>query len=209
MRAAATADAWYFARFEDRLPGAAVHPGRARDFAFQSLAVLALALGARYLAWRWTASLNPDALGYSIAIATAESLAFVGAVLFFLSIWRLDDPPVRPAPRTLADVRPGAPGGDRPLRVDVLVATYDEPVELVRLSVRDAKRLRYPHPLSLRVLVLDDGRRPAMAEMALEEGVEYLSRQTNRGFKAGNLQHALERTDGDLFVICDADTRPL
>jgi cellulose synthase (UDP-forming) len=29
------------------------------------------------------------------------------------------------------------------------------------------------------------------------------------GFKAGNLRHGVERTDGDLFVICDADTRPL
>lgn len=209
MRGAATADTWYFTRFEDRLPEAPVQPGLARDFAFQSLAVLALALGARYLAWRWTASLNPDALGFSIAMAAAETLAYLGAILFFLSIWRIEDPPARPPPRTLADIRRGAPGGERPLRVDVLITTYDEPIELVRLSVRDAKRLRYSHPLSLRILVLDDGRRAAMREMARAEGVEYLSRESNRGFKAGNLQNALEQTDGDLFVICDADTRPL
>ena len=91
----------------------------------------------------------------------------------------------------------------------MLVATLSEPVDLVRESVRAAKGLSYPHPLSLRILVLDDGRRPPMREMASEEGVEYLTRAGNAGFKAGNLKNALERTDGDLFVMCDADTRLL
>jgi cellulose synthase (UDP-forming) len=180
-----------------------------RDFAFQALATAALALGAFYLAWRWSASLNPAHLAFSLVIAGAETLAYVGSVLFFLSIWRLQDPPLRPPPRTVNDILAERLDEDRPLRVDVFVATYDEPVELVRLSVRDAKALRYPHPLALRVHLLDDGRRAAMRAMAEEEGVEYLTRDTNAGFKAGNLRNGLERTDGDLFVICDADTRPL
>lgn len=180
-----------------------------RDLAFQALATLALALGAFYLGWRWTSSLNPLAPAFSVAIASAETLAYVGSILFFLSIWRLQDPRPRPPPRTVNEVLAEPLAEDRPLRVDVFVTTYDEPVDLVRLSVRDARALRYPHPLVLRVHVLDDGRRPGMRAMAEEEGAEYATRETNAGFKAGNLRNGLERTDGDLVVVCDADTRPL
>ncbi len=204
-----TEEGWYFSRFEGRLPQVSPAPGPARDFAFQSLAVLSLALGAWYLAWRWTQSLNPDALAFSVAVAVAETLVWAGSALFFLSIWRMKDASPQPPPRTVNDVLAEPLVEDRPVRVDVLVTTYDEPVELVRLSVRDAKRLAYPHPLDLRVFVLDDGRRPAMRQMADDEGVRYIARESNHGFKAGNLKNALERTDGDLFVICDADTRPL
>jgi cellulose synthase (UDP-forming) len=203
------AEAPYFARYEGRTPSAPARAGPVRDFAFQALAASALVLGAWYLAWRWTASLHPDSLAFSVVVATAETLAYLGSVLFFLSIWRLEDPPALPPPRTVGDILEEPVEQDRPLKVDVFVTTCDESVELVRLSVRDAKALRYPHPVALRVHVLDDGRRPAMRAMAAEEGVGYLARESRVGFKAGNLRHGLERTDGDLFVICDADTRPL
>jgi cellulose synthase (UDP-forming) len=200
----------YFAAFESRpVPADPPAVGPVRSLLFQSLAVCALVLGAWYLGWRWTASLNPNALALSVIVAAAETLAWVGAALFFLSIWRIEDPPARAPPRTVRDVLGEPPAEDRPLRVDVLVTTLSEPVELVRRSVQDAKELRYPHPLSLRILVLDDGRRAAMREMAREEGVDYLTRPTNVGFKAGNLKHAIDHTDGDLFVVCDADTRLL
>jgi cellulose synthase/poly-beta-1,6-N-acetylglucosamine synthase-like glycosyltransferase len=180
-----------------------------RNFAFQVLAVLATVLGGWYLAWRWTSSLNPDALGFSVAIASAETLAYVGAVVFFLSIWRAEDPVARPPPRTVNAIRAEPLPCDRPIKVDVMITTCGEPVGLVRLSVRDAKRLTYPFPLTLRVHLLDDGRRPEMRQLAEDEGVGYLARSTNEGYKAGNLRNGLEHTDGDLVVICDADTRPL
>ncbi len=208
-RAEGTDGAPHFARFEERTPAAPARPGPGRDFAFQALAASALVLGAWYLAWRWSASLRADDLAFSAAVAAAETLAYVGTVLFFLSMWRLEDPAPRPPPRTLADVAGEPPERDRPLRVDVFITTVDEAVELVRRSVRDAKALRYPYPLALAIHVLDDGRRPAMRAMAAEEGAGYLARASRAGFKAGNLRNGLERTDGDLFVICDADTRPL
>ena len=201
-------DGWYFSRYEHRVPPAAQPSSAARDFAFQVLAVLGAVLGGHYVLWRWTSSLNPNALGFSAAIAAAETLAYVGAVLFFLSLWRTEDPTPRPPPATVNDILAQPLDRDRPIRVDVLITTCGEPVDLVRLSVADAKRLAYPHPITTRVHVLDDGRLPAMREMAREEGVGYLARATNVGFKAGNLAHGLEHTDGDLVVICDADTRP-
>ncbi|MFL5273121.1 MAG: glycosyltransferase [Anaeromyxobacteraceae bacterium] len=206
--AAASRSAWYFSRYEQRLPPAPLPTSAARDFAFQALAVVAAVLGADYLAWRWTSSLNLEAPVFSAAVAAAETLAYLGAIVFFLSLWRTEDPRAPPPPVSVSDVVAEPLPRDRPLRVDVLIATRDEPVELVRLSVRDARDLAYPHPITCRVHVLDDGRRESMRAMAGEEGVGYLTRATNVGFKAGNLANGVEHTDGDFIVICDADTRP-
>jgi len=90
--------------------------------------------------------------------------------------------------------------------VDVFIATYDEEPELVRESVRAACQLTYPVALELNVYVLDDGRRESLRRVAEEEGVGYVSRRDNVGYKAGNLRHAMQWTWGDFIVICDADT---
>ncbi len=95
----------------------------------------------------------------------------------------------------------------RPIKVDLFIATYSEDVELVRLSIRDAMQMTYPGPLDYKVHVLDDGRRPEMKEVCEQEGANYITRQSNIGYKAGNLRNGLEHTDGDFLIICDADTR--
>jgi cellulose synthase (UDP-forming) len=129
-------------------------------------------------------------------------------VLFFLSIWRTRDAPWQPPPASVNEIAAHPAQPDRPLVVEFFFPTYTEDPELVRLSIRDAKLLRYPHPIDVRIQVLDDGKRAAMKAVADEEGVGYVTRDNNLGYKAGNLRNALERTQGDLIVICDADTRP-
>jgi GT2 family glycosyltransferase len=74
--------------------------------------------------------------------------------------------------------------------------------------MREAKRLTYPHPIDLQIHVLDDGKRPAMEAVAREEGVNYITRSDNVGFKAGNLRNAMTVTSGDFILICDADMQP-
>ncbi len=86
--------------------------------------------------------------------------------------------------------------------------TYDEDPELVRLSLRDAKNVLNPMDVNISIHVLDDGSRDSMKLVADEEGVNYITRDGNIGFKAGNLRNAMEQTCGDFIVICDADTRP-
>lgn len=201
--------AFYFAKYEGRQPPAAVPASRARDFVYQALASAAFFLGVRYLVWRWTSSISGAPAWFAIPLVVAETLAFGGTVLFFLSIWRLADTPRSPCPVQACDVRSPGEGDARPLVVDVFFPTYNEDVELVRLSVRDAKLMTYPHPIDVRIHVLDDGKRDEMKRVAAEEGVGYLTRSVNTGFKAGNIRNAMEQTSGDLLVICDADTRPL
>lgn len=179
----------------------------ARELLWQFLAIVCLVLGANYIRWRWTDSLNFDALWFAIPLAVAETLAYIGLALFAFNLWFTRDTPQKPAPATFDECvdEPEAPA--RPLAVDVFITTYNEEEELVRISIRDAKRVRYPHPLDLRIHVLDDGRRATMRQVADEEGVLYISRTNNVGFKAGNLRNAMEQTSGDFIVICDADTR--
>ncbi len=196
--------AFYFSRFEDRRPPPPLAHDVPIELLWQFLATVNLTLGAWYIGWRWTHSLNFEALWFSVPLVLAETLAYVGLVLFTINLWKVADYPVNPPPASFSDC-----GGDedRPLSVDVFIATYNEEEELVRLSIRDAKALTYPHPIDLRIHVLDDGRRPAMRAVAEAEGVNYITRANNIGFKAGNLRNAMEQTHGDIIVICDADTR--
>jgi cellulose synthase (UDP-forming) len=199
---------WYFSRYEHRRPPEPVPFSARRELVYQTLVVATVTLGLLYLWWRWTDSLNTRALWFSLPLVVAETLAFLGSCLFFLSTWRTRDSRPRPPPATVNDILREKVPQDRPLSVDVFFPTYNEDPELVRLGLRDAKAMRYPHPIDLRVHVLDDGKRPAMRQVAEEEGVGYLTRPTNVGFKAGNMRNGMEHTSGDLIVVCDADTRP-
>lgn len=199
---------FYFSPFEKRRPPAplAHHPGV--EFLWQMLIIAALLLGANYIRWRWMDSLNYEALWYAVPLALAETLAYIGTCLFTFNLWQTRDPLPQPAPDDITQCLAQADGlMPRPLKVDLFIATYSEDPELVRLSIQDAKRLVYPHPLDYKIHVLDDGRRETMRQVASQEGVNYLTRDNNAGFKAGNLRNGIEQTDGDFIVICDADTR--
>ncbi len=161
------------------------------------LVITNLTLGAYYLLWRATASLNWDAWPFALALLGAELYSFIGSILFGLTVFRL---------RERGEPPPAPPG----LRVDVYITCYNEPVELVRKTVRAAVAIRYPHQTYL----LDDGNNPAMRAMAAEEGCGYITRSAawigfDRHAKAGNLINALEQTTGDFILILDADQVPL
>lgn len=199
----------YFTQYEDRTPPAPVPYSMTRELLWQFLATLALALGLRYIIWRWGWSLNYDALWFAIPLVVAETLAYIGLILFAINLWKVEDYPMLAPPALISECLDGADAeNNRPLRVDIFFPTYDEDPELVRLSIRDAKAVTYPHPIDLTIHVLDDGKRASMHEVASEEGVNYITRGNNIGFKAGNLRNAMEQTSGDFIVICDADTRP-
>lgn len=198
----------YFLKYENRQPEPPLSYSAARELLWQFLAVVALIVGAWYILWRWTGSLNTDAMWFAIPLVVAESCAFFGMVLFVFNLWKDDPIEIISPPVTLRDIAADHPEGERPLSVDIMFATYNEDPELVRLGIQDAKTITYPHEINIHIHVLDDGRRDEMRKVCLEEGTNYISRTTNEGFKAGNLRHAMERTSGDLLIICDADTRP-
>ncbi|MBD9250352.1 MAG: cellulose synthase, partial [Cronobacter sakazakii] len=163
---------FYFSRFENRKPPEPLETPRVVKILWQIMSVAALVLGANYIRWRWMESLNMDALWYALPLVIAETCAWIGTVLFTINLWREDDPPQQPAPLDINDCLNAEDQAEpRPVRVDLFIATYSEDVELVRLSIQDALKMRYPGPLDYRIHVLDDGRRPAMRAVCEEEGV--------------------------------------
>lgn len=155
------------------------------------VALLALAWGAAYLTWRigWThRGANPVMYG---VLLVAELVGWVNLGLYAFLSWRVP-PSLAPTP---------SPGRT----VDVLVPTYDEPVEVLRATLLGCRALTYPHTTWL----LDDGRRPGMAELAEELGARYVTREDNAHAKAGNINHALPLLDGELIAVLDADHVPL
>lgn len=157
----------------------------------RGLAVLALVWGLGYLTWRvgWSAEGASPVL-FAMLLATEVYGLYALAILAWFSWSR---PPA---------VRPRATPGRS---VDVYVCTYDEPAEVVMATLAGCRALTYPHTTYL----LDDGRRPEMEELAKLAGAEYLTREDNSHAKAGNLNAALPRTEGDLVLMLDADHVPM
>ena len=133
---------FYFDKYEGRQPPEAVPHSNARELLWQFLATVNLVLGAWYLHWRWTDSLNFDALWFSMPLVIAESCAYIGLLLFTFNLWKTDDRPRRPAPRKLSEISEDLVGEDRELSVDLFFPTYDEDPELVKLSIVDALAVR-------------------------------------------------------------------
>ena len=149
----------------------------------------------RYFYWRIHSTLNLDNsldTTVSLLLLIAESY---GLLILFLGYFQ-----------TIESTERQPPPLDRAPSVDVFIPTYNEPVEIVRRTAIGALAIEYP---AKRVYVLDDGKRPEIAAMARELGCEYATRPDNSHAKAGNLNHALAITSGELVCIFDADHVPV
>lgn len=88
--------------------------------------------------------------------------------------------------------------------VDVYIPTYNESLSVVQDTVLAAQNLAYPRD-KMSIYILDDGKRPEFGAFAAAAGVGYIARPDNNHAKAGNLNHALNKTSGELICIFDCD----
>ncbi|MGA2249334.1 UDP-forming cellulose synthase catalytic subunit [Terracidiphilus sp.] len=134
---------------------------------------------------------------FMFLLLSAEIYAFIVMGLgYFQTIW-----PLRRAPVALPDEENEWP------HIDVLVPTYNEPLEVVRYTVLGALNLDWPAD-KLHVYLLDDGRRKEFEEFAREAGVGYKIRDNNKHAKAGNINTALKSLDSPYVAIFDCDHVP-
>ena len=169
------------------------------------MAVCLACLG-QYLAWRLTATLPPLSLSpaslWMWLVAGFETASLANAMLTALVLSRH------------SDRRGEADAGEARLRarpvlppVDVIIPTYNEPLEVLERTIVGALALDWPE---LRVWVLDDGRRPWLAEYCTATGARWVTRAGNGDGKAGNINAWLGSGVADApFILClDADFIP-
>ena len=153
----------------------------------------------RYLYWRFFHTLNALETGglfISVALWAAELYAFSTVVLLFIQVgvgWRRQ--PVRP---------PEQPQGFAP-SVDVFIPIYSESCEILEKTLIGAFAMEHARK---RIYVLDDSHREEVCRLAERFGATYI-KGPRRHAKAGNLNHALTQTDGELIVVFDTDHIPV
>ena len=91
--------------------------------------------------------------------------------------------------------------------VDVLICTYNESLQLLEKTIIASTQMAYPKN-KFKVYVCDDGRRNELKALCKKYGVNYITREDNKGAKAGNINNALKYIKGDLFLVLDADMIP-
>ena len=171
-------------------------PGQYPSPWLRLLILLTVLLGINYIVWRWLASLNWAAWWIAIPLVVAETYSVIDSQLFAITMWRLlrrNPPPPPPEGAT----------------VDVLITTYNEPVDMVLATAQAGLEIHYPH----QTWILDDGDRRELETAAAEIGVGYITRSATwsdkpRHAKAGNLNNALFETEGEYILVLDADQVP-
>jgi cellulose synthase (UDP-forming) len=139
--------------------------------------------------WREADRITSPALALGLALVALYQLSqILGGWLLYL----------------FAIKRTAPPNSALPPSVDVFVPACGESFELVHRCLRAAVAMRGDHSTYL----LDDSSDPALAQLAQRLGAGYLTRPSNTDAKAGNINAALPRTNGEIVVIFDTDHIP-
>lgn len=161
------------------------------------MVVMSILLSTRYMYFRLTQTLHFNSeietiLGMGLFLA--EIYVWVMLLLGYLqTVWPLKREIV-PLPDDMS-LWP---------TVDVYIPTYNEPLDVVRDTVLAAQCIDYPRD-KMNIYLLDDGKRREFAVFAADVGVGYITRNDNNHAKAGNLNHAMKLTHGELITVFDCD----
>ena len=161
------------------------------------MVVMSILLSTRYMYFRLTQTLHfnyeiETILGMGLFLA--EVYVWVMLLLSYLqTVWPLKREIV-PLPDDMSQWP----------TVDVYIPTYNEPLDVVRDTVLAAQCIDYPRD-KMNIYLLDDGKRREFAVFAADVGVGYITRNDNNHAKAGNLNHAMKLTQGELITVFDCD----
>lgn len=173
----------------------------------------------RYFLWRINYSLAYQDFFSFIGAVTLFAAELYGGLMFFCSAF-VNIRPIDRKPLPLPANKAFWP------TVDVVIPSYDEAVDLVKVTLAAAKNINYPAD-KIKIYLLDDGatrqklndsneavnaearlRRVQFQAICSELEVNYLSRTKNDNAKAGNLNAALGHLSGELMLVLDADHAP-
>lgn len=158
---------------------------------------ISLFLYARYMLWRLLYTIPTDDVT-TMAIGSVVYLAeLYGLCQFCFFTYQSWSPKERtPAPITTYPT------------VDIMVTVVDEPLSILRQTLISCLAQEYPCD-RFTVYVLDDGHRVETEQLAASLGCKYVLRPDRpRHAKAGNLNHALTLSHGELIAVFDVDHIP-
>lgn len=170
--------------------------------------------GVMYLLWRWMYTLNlftsPMTSFWSYTLCIAEILTlivFTNFAVILIKSSRLEK--IKIENKLQQDYSKDVFKNDELLTfknycpsVDIFICTLNEDPDMLSITIAACKNINYPN---YKVYVLDDGRRDEIKELTEALGCNYITRTTNKGYKAGNINNALGQTDSEIVVIFDAD----
>lgn len=176
-----------------------------------------LIIGVTYVTWRWMYTLNlftsPFTTFWSYALCFAEILTlivFTNFGLILVKANRLEK--VIPKNKLQNDYLKDFFYNEKLVTftnycpsVDIFICTLNESPDMLSTTIAACKNIDYPN---YKVYVLDDGKRDEVKELTEILECNYITRDNNKGYKAGNINHALTKTDGEIIVIFDADHVP-
>jgi cellulose synthase (UDP-forming) len=179
---------------------------RTSEYLHLLLIALSVITTFRYLYYRTNYTLNFNNWANSIfclLLYAAELYAILTLLLAYFQTLKVRDR----HPIDLAAFPP-----EQWFSVDIYIPTYNEDVSIVRKTALGALAIDYPHSKK-HVYILDDGRkhperRELLRQMCDELGCTLLTRDNNDHAKAGNINTALQKTQGDLVLILDCDHIP-
>ncbi len=174
-----------------------------RSWSRRVVVVILLILLGRYVLWRSLSTLNladPMDGVFSLGLFFLEMLMLLSSTIQMFLMLNVKDRR-READRHSLAVIDGSFTPD----IDILIPTYNEPAFILKRTIIGCQALDYANK---KIYLLDDTQRSEVRQIAEELGSEYITRSDNRHAKAGNLNHAIPQTNGDLIVVFDADFVP-
>lgn len=174
-------------------------------------------VGISYLSWRWFFTLNlytsPITSFWSYALVISEILTLIVFANFGMLVAKSSGlEKIKPSNILQNDYSKDVFLDDKLVTfknycpsVDIFICTLNEEADMLSTTIAACKNIDYPNH---KVYVLDDGRREEIKKLTELLGCNYITRDTNKGFKAGNINNALSKTDGEIVVIFDADHIP-
>jgi cellulose synthase (UDP-forming) len=154
----------------------------------------------RYIVWRYSETLafnTPLDTFFGTGLFLAESYIIVVVLIGYIqTIW-----PLKRDIIALSDDLESWP------TVDLFIPTYNEPLSVVKITMLAAQSIDWPKK-KLNIYLLDDGKRDEFREFCAEAQIHYMSRDNNEHHKAGNLNLALGKTNGEFIAFFDCDHIP-
>lgn len=196
-----------------------IQPMKSRGFWRVLFVTLSSFIVLRYFSWRITYTLVFEDFFSHIGAIALFLAELYGGLMFFFSVF-VNVRPIHRKPIPLPFDQSKWP------YVDVIITCYNEPFDLVKITLAAARNIDYP-ARKLNIYLLDDGgtteklnsadgniRAGALARSGrlkaycTQLNVNYLAREENVNAKAGNMNNALKHIKGDLILVLDADHAP-